>query len=68
MESLPYNLVIKNRSHRSENIWAAPAVQALPSFTIHNSSIGRNNQTAYVLAYLLVEKNVKMLTQNIKKL
>jgi hypothetical protein len=40
----------------------------MPSFTIHNSSLGRNNQTALVFAYLVVEKNVKTLTQSIKKL
>lgn len=68
MESLPYNLIIKNRAHRSENIWATPTVQTLPSFTIQNSSTGKNNQTTLIFGYLIIEKNLKNMTQCIKKL
>jgi hypothetical protein len=68
MEPFPFNVAIKNRSHRSENIWTPPPNQTQPSFTIHNSSSSKNNQTAYVYAYLIIEKNIKTLAQSLKKL
>lgn len=68
MEAVTYNIGVKNRAHRSENIWAQPSNSNPSSFGAHHSTIAKNNQVGYIFAYLVLEKNVKRMAQVLKKL
>lgn len=68
MEAVTYNLGVKNRAHRSENIWAQSSNANPSSFGSHHSTIVKNNQVGYIFAYLVLEKNVKRIAQILKKL
>lgn len=64
----PFNLSIKNRQQKAENMWAPPTFNQSSSFAQKSSFIDQNNQTAYIYALLLLESNCKRLGQNCKKL
>lgn len=61
---------IKNRSHRSENMYVAAGTHLTSSFVqpFQNASSGKANQAALILAYLVLEKNARLLAQSINKL
>jgi len=68
MDSPVFNSSIRNRSGRAENVWTTSVNVNVPSAHEYRRANEKNNQTVYVYAYLLLEKNMKTLTHTCKKM
>jgi len=60
--------LVRNRSHRSENIWANTNSQPLVLQLSQTHTYNKNADTAYMYGYLVVEKNLRSLMQIHRKL
>lgn len=60
--------LVRNRSHRSENIWANTNSQPLVLQLSQTNTYNKNTDTAYMYGYLVVEKNLRSLMQIYRKL
>lgn len=70
---LNFHPPIKNRSHRSENMYVTAGIHTTSSFihpasTAPNVSSNKQNQAVLILAYLALEKNVRQIMHILQKL
>jgi hypothetical protein len=60
--------LVRNRSHRSENIWANTNNQPLVLQLSQTHTYSKNADTAYMYGYLILEKNLRTLINTYRKL